>query len=293
MQVENTKGFAPDERDGMPVALDWGTWSYDVSRLVPVGRVLDRVFGEPIEKGGRWTYTHCVSYADKAVELLWSEDGRGEKSRSDACLVVMGSAWSRLTQVEAEGFIRDVLAACEADDGSGRTLLKCTRLDVRADDFERIIEPVAIRTRHLLDRSFSGARTCSYVESSNGEFDGGTVYLGRRGSTGSGVQLCIYDKRAESSGEIDCIRYESRYAAEQAEEAFAHLIEGLKENRFAASIGELVAGRWEFWLDGAEKNVDRRVRAPWWEAVKSRLGSVKFCLPRYASGVHLGISAVG
>jgi len=108
----------------------------------------------------------------------------------------------------------------------------------------------------------------------NYENGGITAQFGNKGKQGCGLQFVVYDKNAESDGEINAIRYEARFWKERAAEAFRHLVcpdlDGdacVDDARLPGRIGELIGGAMDFYTDTASG----RKRAWWWEQIRGRL----------------------
>ena len=72
-----------------------------------------------------------------------------------------------------------------------------------------------------------------------------TVYFGNRGRAGNGCQFCIYDKAAESGGQIDAVRFEVRFYRDRAVKAF----EMLDVARLSAVLDGFVGGAIDFFDD--------------------------------------------
>jgi hypothetical protein len=92
-----------------------------------------------------------------------------------------------------------------------------TRFDWAIDDFDRKLQ-ISVLHQSCRDGSMSGARNYTYMSSARvgGKDVGESLYLG---SASSDKLVRIYDKNAESKGEINSIRYEVQWRDDLAQAA--------------------------------------------------------------------------
>lgn len=136
---------------------------------------------------------------------------------------------------------------------------KFTRADLAADDFARVAEPFEVRQAIVVNNELvSHARKVNFFESLRGD-DGTTVYVG---APASRQRLRIYDKRAESDGEVDSVRWEIQAREEAAETLIAQLIAAPVAEWGAVWAGRLVAVA-DFRVAGSE--TEERERVGWFQ----------------------------
>lgn len=95
---------------------------------------------------------------------------------------------------------------------------KVTRMDIAADDYQKVYMPIDYVDFYRENRIRTYCRRFQYIGC-----NGGTVYLGSRNS---GRYVRIYDKNKESKGEIDAIRYELEFRGHYAQMVVDKLLSG-------------------------------------------------------------------
>ncbi len=146
--------------------------------------------------------------------------------------------------------------------------VKATRVDCAFDDFERVIEVADLWERYAEPRLFGPGRHRHHQEGDGkGGRQGNTIYFGEREG---GRVVCVYDKAAESDGEINAVRYEARFFKAHADAVWDKLLGVYTGAELVRRIGELVAGSIDFYQDRA-LHVERRRRAPFWETIRGWL----------------------
>lgn len=166
--------------------------------------------------------------------------------RPEVHVVIPGKACSALANEDMAS-----LLGCVRERGG-----KVTRIDLAGDDFERVAEPVALREAVARGELVTHARTVDFYEALRG--GGATLYVG---APSSRQRLRVYDKRAESDGEIDSVRWEIQAREEAAESLMAQLLDaGSPENWGLVWAGRLLAVA-DFREEGNES--EQRVRTTW------------------------------
>jgi hypothetical protein len=252
------------------IAIDWLSCSFSADEIGTLDNLLVPLFGDPVENAyGAFSYRSRVDYGDGVAVHYSREDG--QFTRPDAFLDVRGGGLARVS-------VDQLAALLVSLKGLG---VKPTRLDLRYDDYAKMIYPVEINERYIRTGQFSGFGNASLMESHRaGETAAGTsAYFGERGKWGSGCQFVIYDKFVESAGALDAIRYEVRFYKAKAVAAFDHIVYDndpfggeitLDPDELSRRIGELIGGAIDFHED-SDEHVKRRVRAPFWETIRGLL----------------------
>lgn len=158
-----------------------------------------------------------------------------------------------------------------------------TRLDCNLDDWMKVIMPAdlhaltcdpADRSRLRRDDLVTRAKSARFL-AGVGARGGDTWELG---SSQGEVKLRVYDKEAESEGELPVVRWELQMRGDWARSALASLIERLdvqkeKQKLSGARAFEFVLGGWvASWLTGyvdfkdrnSDSNISRADRRFWW-----------------------------
>lgn len=259
-----TGGILPSRPERAEIALDWVQGSYSIENLGAIKALL-RVVGAdfaPSATGRNW-YA-CCEVAPNATFVAYSP------GRSDAMFAIPGKV---VGQLDAHGqfkLLQDCLALG----------VKFTRLDVRFDDYERIVEPLEIdefarqRPQQLICyRQYYGVFP---VDNVTGKLKGAAFYAGTRGRDGGGRQFCVYDKLLESGDEsMDCVRWECRLYKERARVTGLYLCGSANVEQFVARLGECIGGNIDFRdRSSGDHHTDRLPRPEWWIKVLERVGRV-------------------
>ena len=219
---------------------------------------------------------------DRAAELqpvgvhVFTDSTR-ERSESmhggRACLRVPGEACDRLAGDEWLALLRGLAAVAG---------WRCTRVDVAWDDHERIIAPWQV-AEWAERKAFIGYRVWEHraPRKWDGERLGDQVNFGRRGEDGGGEFLRIYDKRLESEGVIDAVRWEVEFSKAHADRVGQSLARCETVEAFAALMGMCVGASIEFRIyEGTHGHRMRGERPEFWERIVERLGKVKMRIKR-------------
>lgn len=139
---------------------------------------------------------------------------------------------------------------------------QCTRIDCTVDDFMKLVRPRDIYERVAVPRNYKGLRSYDFRTRSNGKLGseaGDTLYLG---SPSGNKRMTIYDKFIESDGQINSVRYESRFKDEAGNIVFTELVNYLASSSchsegLAQCISSLCFGICDFIDRSASSNVSK------------------------------------
>jgi len=165
----------------------------------------------------------------------------------------------------------------------------CTRLDVFADDYQRLMTPQRLK-RIIRRGDYTGFRQFHFKETGN-RLKNGVVFnhlevdFGRRGGNGSGKYLRVYDKSLDSKDERNCIRWEVEFHGERANKAFDELSQATSTGAFAKFCGSLVAGSITFVHRTGDNNLSRLVVYKFWERFRKVLGSLVVRIEKKVSDI--------
>lgn len=152
--------------------------------------------------------------------------------------------------------------------------LKCSRLDIAVDDYEKELQSGSIE-QALIDGNYTGVRSGKVLTNYGGKFQGFTVSLGSRDSE---KYIRFYDKFAQSHGKLDCYRWEVEYKGSMAEHVFRII---LKCPSTCGKYSELlinIATSCVDFVEKNDKNVERNQRLDWWNAWLSRVNTEKLVI---------------
>ena len=142
-----------------------------------------------------------------------------------------------------------------------------TRLDPCIDDFNKTLDIYEIRSAvdefHCI--SFNDAVRFQKYGSKGSR--GLSIDFGRRGSSGGGKYVVIYDKSVESKGKIDSIRVEASFCGRYAEQLFDNLCD-VPYCMWGEIIKEWMSGAIDFRRcknDGDKLHYGSRL--PWWRKI--------------------------
>jgi len=139
--------------------------------------------------------------------------------------------------------------------------LKCSRLDIAIDDFGKRLDLEDLQSACEEGNHFGFKESKSTVNY-GGKFGGYTVNLGSRHSNN---YIRVYDKNAESKGEINAQRFEAEKKAELANEIFLLLIQcPFQGRKYQQNLIDLAIGGIGF-IDKQSKNLSRNLLLDWWE----------------------------
>jgi DNA relaxase NicK len=162
--------------------------------------------------------------------------------------------------------------------------LTCSRVDIAIDDYSK-----GLKLSDLEDAckngNYSGFKECKTTVNYGKKHNGWTVNLGAR----SGEKFVrIYDKFAESKGEINCIRYEVEYSGERSNLLFPLLIDCPNDEREYQNLLINYAVSSVSFIEKNDKNVDRNELLDWWYEWLEMIKAAPKKLPyrRYATTIN-------
>jgi len=267
------------------VGVHWFRGSFNHKDLDKVKAFVSSFFGDfDMDDFGLWSYDKRLIWRS-GVSLNYDSDlERGKRTHNGRMtLDVPGKACDELSAPDLLLFLQE----CSYYN------CKCGRIDVFWDDYGRTVSLETLQA--VIDKKdFSVFRIASKnstldrtVKKNNGYvYD--SVTFGRRGSKGSGSYLRIYDKKLESNGESDCIRWELEFSQGKAHKVFMKLsaIEG-NLDAFAAICGGLIGACITFVHRPAngEKHLNRMNVYEWWSLIVKSLGKLSVRISKKKSSL--------
>ena len=245
----------------LAVGIDWLSMTGDDHTIPMVRQILESHYGKG-EPGKPLHFYPCVEdFHGGLVKLLYDTPETRERHRGKFSIQVAGSA---LAAMDADGrmaLLRDLLG----------WKMKATRLDV-AIDFVAGIEG----SIHLVDETLAacergelvGARRFRPIieKTAQGRLTGATVYIGKRGSEGSGRMVRCYDKGLEQGTGVpnQWHRWEVEFSGDVAAEVASFLGGSVEWVEPAVSVA---LGAVDFKTVTGARDSCRRPRAEWWGGV--------------------------
>lgn len=263
-----------------PHGVGWLRGTVPNEMRAGVGQFLTMLYGDgEVREFGLWFYDRSIAWANGA--------SINYQSTVERLAITKGRVAVELPATALEDFdgvmVRQIMRQLNAYGW------QATRVDVSYDDYERLISPrelfkqiyePSLYAGKPIRADFSGfLRIQHKVE--HHRVKGllhDEVDFGRRGSTGSGKYLRIYDKFLESNGRLNCVRWELELADERARMAWeaicrvnGDMIEGVNAG-VASVIGSMIGASVDFKKRTGDKNLDRLERYDWWQELLARMG---------------------
>lgn len=259
------------------VGVDWLSGTFDQSLAGEVMPFLESVFADQfvLQKRGIGFYSQSYRSLNGLVLGLYPVQTL-ERVRTDAYLSIPASSLIRLTVENQQSLFARL----------HEVGFLSSRIDLRADDYGKTVTVEKVEEA-VEAGNVAGFRAFRAIHSGRIGFGrvGRTVEFGRRGKSGCGKFVRIYDKSFQSAGEIDATRIELELSGGRSRECFSVLAQTPVE-----FWGELIAG----WLKDAIAFVDRQAserldRCPyldWWQALVEKFDRLSLSVPRVKSNLE-------
>lgn len=248
--------------DTVLAGLDWLSGTFNQANFDEVKQFLETAFADSFVQKEKGIGYYSRSWRSTCGAVLGSHP-YGENPRTDAYLSLPASVLGLLPLHEQQKVFAGLCALG----------VRSSRLDMRIDCYGEEFTLTQVEEAAQAG-NFGGFQSFRCIQSGNGRLArisrglgvGRTIEFGRRGKSGSGKFIRIYDKAIESAGKIDAIRIELELSGERSSDCFSILAQSPVE-----CWGQLIAG----WIKDAIKFVDRSVSErvdrcpmlPWWEAL--------------------------
>jgi hypothetical protein len=246
---------------------------------------LCRLFGPEYQtcEYGFWSYDRHLAWPCGAMVLYHSTDAGSRLTDSRIAVEIPGRGLETLEPWELFMFCTNLRAHG----------FRATRIDAYFDDAERVVTPsqlyATVYEASLFDglpirADFSGFRVIrQFVEAVK---DRGRTHdevsFGRRGSTGTGKYLRVYDKALESQGLNGAVRWELETSDEKANRLFSLIVDTFSDNWRPAQTVSVIAAVIGGCIDfkrrtqrAGDKNLDRLERYEFWQRILSKIGCAK------------------
>ena len=168
-------------------------------------------------------------------------------------LSISGTACRRQTNMRLRGF----MIWCNLNLFG----LSCSRIDIAVDDFSKQLQ--LIELQGACERGdYAGFRKCKSTINWGSKHNGWTVNLGSREGE---KYIRIYDKFAESNGEIDSIRFEAELSGDISNSLFKLILEfPQNETEYQQELINYAVGTVSF-LEKNDRNLSRNLLLKWWD----------------------------
>lgn len=250
------------------IKIDWLNLVFPSQEWqVVAGALVGRLGSYEMRDKGMHGYHNSIRFESGAF-LTWTPD------REDALLSLCGGACGLMGPSDLLELIRFVASL----DGYS------TRLDVAFDDHDRLASMddvhAAARARNVAGfKRYDARRPMNLL---TGEMEGDSAYFGRRGRDGSGVFVRVYDKKLESGGLVDAIRWEPEFSGDRVKLLFADVAACETVEQMTVVLAAAVGGCISFLrrVDSAHGHLSRMEELPWWKLIRESLGCVKYRVVR-------------
>lgn len=236
--------------------IDAVTLLWDLTGSVPIAGAIERFLGV------KFDYEDTIA---RKIGVLWNRNYRSpcgclyserdaDNGRVHARLSISGSVCARVSLSRLRGF----LLWCD----SNLFGLRCSRIDLAVDDYTRMLRLEDIQSA-CEEGNYTGFKKSKSIKNYGEKHGGWTVNLGERTSE---KYVRIYDKFAESKGEIDSVRFEVEYSGELSNKLFSLVLKfPFDEQEYQHHIIDYALGCVSF-IDKIDKNIDRNEMLDWWKA---------------------------
>ncbi|RPJ27000.1 MAG: hypothetical protein EHM35_14490 [Planctomycetaceae bacterium] len=292
------------QRPADVVGLHWLRGSIDQTEKTWLTEKLCTLWGGDFEthEHGFWVYDRHLAWPSGVKLLYHSTEQGSDLTNGRIALEIPGAALEQLDTFQVVFFM----------DSLERRGFGCSRLDVFFDDNLRTVTPMALYNEVYEESLFEGEPirhdiigfrvVKKLTESTREGRKHDEVSFGRRGKTGTGKYLRIYDKRLESKGENPAVRWELELSDNHAKAAFRQIVKSIeaagvtnwKPEFTTRVLGGFLAKAVDFKIrEPGVKNLSRLERYPFWTKILSRLGSATLAVKRIIKTIEKAREWVG
>lgn len=227
------------------VLVDWFAFTLREMAAEDVRDVVEGYIGEPLllRPGGRDWYERCAVSPSGAF-VCWNETGR--MAEMGVHVELPGKACGVLDEAQTRGLAAYVVAKRG----------KFSRIDLAHDDYAWVRSPGEVHAACKSAEAVTRAQNFDLVQSTRAGVEGVTLYVGARGGR---QMLRVYDKNAESGGEIDAVRWELESRQEAADTLGRQLVLGNWGALWARRVSSFI----DFRDPDSSAEVERRTRLDW------------------------------
>jgi len=286
------------------LGIHWLRGSVHDSHRLWLENKLAVLWGEDrqMQEFGFWSYDRHILWPSGVKLLFHSTEEGSDLTLGRIAVEIPGGA---LDGVDLWQVLMFMQALREHD-------FQCSRLDIYFDDGQRVVTPMSLYDLTFEECLFTGEpirhdvvgfRMVRKVTISNRK--GRTqdeVSFGKRGKLGCGKYLRVYDKKLESGGANNAVRWELELSDYRAQRAFNAILDSLGSEVSIADwkpawtvhvLGGLIAWAVDFKIRvKGKKNLERLERYPFWQAILNRLGSAHLAAKQIIRSVEKGVEWV-
>jgi hypothetical protein len=256
------------------IGVDWLQGTIPFERMDMLFDYLSEMCGTQPEiyNHGFMGYQCSAEWHPYGIKVLWDTDRTARDFHANRiCIQLTGQSLAGFPPSSLMKFMYDM---------SVMFWLKCSRIDLSFDDFEKIVRPAEV-TEYANQGSYKGFRKHRPVQEQrrNGELLGEGVYFGTRGKDGGGKYLRCYAKDIESEGKTDSIRWEVEFSKAKANRVFFDLAMATDLTDFASMIALFIGGAIDFVERGNSGKCNKLDRLAFWEQILHHLGAATVRCP--------------
>ena len=256
------------------LSVDWLQGTIPFERMDMLFEYLTDLCGSrpEIYGYGMLGYQCSAEWHPFGIKVMWDAEKTARSFHANRiCIQLTGSSLAGFPPSSLMRFMYDM---------SVKFWLKCSRIDLAFDDYEKIIRPTEV-FEHAEQGSYKGFRKHHPVieRQRNGELLGEGIYFGTRGKNGGGKYLRCYGKDIESDGETDSIRWEVEFSKQKANRVFFDLAMAADLTDFATMISLFIGGAIDFIERGSSGKCNKLDRLAFWEQILHHLGAATIRCP--------------
>lgn len=240
------------------LGVDWLRLSGPAKHRGMIAEVLRVYFGDGESCSGLWGYKAGMKFGEYGARLVFNPDGTKDLQRGHLGVELPGGALAVLDGERRVELLRDLM---ELGD------MSCTRVDLAWDVHGEYVALAEGAWDACEAGELVGARTWDRVQG-RGASRGLTVYLGKRGSRGSGRCVRVYDKGLEQGWRVPnkWQRWEVEFTGDCARQVGEVLRRAVC---WAAAGRAMTVGAVDFRQVTGSRELARRPRSAWWSGVLS------------------------
>lgn len=277
-KTESGKGFqTPVSNTGVKqtescfeVGIDWIAGTCLQSQASELMKFLAQFFRDEFTLGRGGIGFYQQSYRSVLGMVVGMYPYESPQNRQDCYFSIPSSVLSTIHQSRVQVLMRAL---------TKKFSFHYSRLDLKADDYTKTITPELAYNAY--ERGcVAGFRSYRWISSGSLKTGVGcTLELGRRGKSGAGKFVRIYNKTVESKGAIDATRLELELSGERCRQAAGVLVECPPE-LFAQCILCCISASLDFIERDSSGRRDRATRLPWWSALVDAVEKISLSVSR-------------
>jgi hypothetical protein len=262
---------------GITKGIDWLNVVVEREQVPRVIELLNGYLGHKGERAEKGTQHYREAHRWESGALVaWTE------GRKDAWVSINGGSLALMTPAQHLQVMKELV-----EDLGG----KCSRVDCRVDVPPELLDLEWVHAA-AEGEAFTGFRRYLAMRPRvSGRLEGDQANFGRRGSSGSGKMVRIYNKTLESKGRIRANRIECEFSGERAAMVGQALASSSNLESLGRKVGEYAVGQITF-IDrrpDAHGHIDRMGVLAWWRRILDQVGQAEVTVHRAKASLQAGL----